>query len=220
MPQSWSRLECFLLITAVLSVLAIPANAADFTLGLKTWNVGFSSDTFDGSGDELFFPGFYFSWDINDRIWISAGYIEGDDVGFTLALGGTGTLEEVDSDFIVGWSFSKVDIGIGYRYSELTVILEGQAFPVESSGPMVYLGGGNLFGQSSYGYYWGVAYMFEDLEDDDQSQDHINAEAGVRWTSQSNLSFMLGYRYKEYSGDAAANATFDGPVMNIAFTWR
>ena len=84
--------------------------------------------------------------------------------------------------------------------------------------------GGDLFGQSRWGYYWGVAYMFEDLDDDgrgsDSKQEHINGEGGLRWTSQKNFSILFGYRYKEYSGGGTAGLTFDGPVANLAYTWR
>ena len=208
---------CLFIIFLLLS--SVPADASSFTLGLKAWNASFSADNLDGS-DDLFFPGFYFSWDINQKLWISAGYIEGE-VDFNIVNStSSGSIEETDSDFIIGWGFSKVDVGIGYRAAEFTTVINDIAFQTESSGPMVYLGGGDLFGQSSWGYYWGVAYMFEDLDDDDGGQEHLNAEGGLRWTSPQNLSVLFGYRYKEYSGDNAAGATFDGLVVNLAYTWQ
>ena len=72
-----------------------------------------SLDGADGD-DDLFFPGFYFSADLTDRLWISAGYVEGE-VDFTLdgtSIEGSieGSIEEVDTDIIVGWSFAKLDV--------------------------------------------------------------------------------------------------------------
>ena len=87
---------------------------------------------------------------------------------------------------------------------------------------MVYLGGGDLFGQSRWGYYWGVAYMFTDLDDDDADIEnkHINGEGGLRWTSPKNLSILFGYRYKEYSGEGSGGLNIGGPVINLAYTWN
>ncbi len=218
MRQSVLAAKCFLGLALVLAPGGAPAaEADDFTLGLKAWSASLSANNLDGDSD--LFPGVYFAWDLTDRLWISAGYVAGE-VDFTLTGSTTsGSIEEVDSDLIVGWSFPKLDVGVGYRLAEFTTITNDGRFPVTSTGPMVYLGGGDLFGQYRWGYYWGVAYMFKDMDDDDGSQKHINAEAGIRWTSQKNLSILFGYRHKEYSGEGS-DFSFSGPVVNLAYTWR
>ncbi len=218
MRQSGLTAKCFLGLALVLALGGAPAAEADeFTLGLKAWSAALSANNLAGDND--LFPGLYFAWDVNDRLWISAGYVEGE-ADFTVTGSTTsGSIEEVDSDLIVGWSFAKLDVGVGYRFAEFTTVLD-PAVPVTSTGPMVYLGGGNFFGQYRWGYYWGMAYMFKDMDDDDGAQEHINGEVGIRWTSRKNLSILFGYRHKEYSGEGAAGATFSGPVMNLAYTWR
>jgi hypothetical protein len=195
------------------------AEAGDFTIGLKGWYASRSTDGFEDD-DAFFDPGLYFSWGMNDRLWISASYFGGE-VDFRIPGSSiTGSIEEVDSDFIVGWSFAKVDVGIGYRYTEFTTRILDLSIGTESGGPMVYFGGTDLFGSSHWGYYWGAAYMFKDLEDDDGAQEHFNGEGGLRWTSAQNFSVLFGYRYKEYTGEGAAGLTFDGPVVNLAYTFR
>jgi hypothetical protein len=211
--------KCILSLALVIALCETPvAEANDFTVGFKAWNASFSASNLDGDSD--LFSGAYFSWNLTDRIWISAGYVEGE-VDFRIA-GSTisGALEEVDSDFVVGWSFATLDVGIGYRYAKFTTRISDSAIPSTSSGPMAFLGGGDLFGKSSWGYYWGLAYMFEDMDDDDGSLEQFNGEGGLRWTSNTNLSILIGYRYKEYSGAGAGGASFGGPVVNLAYTWR
>ncbi len=225
MRQSYLTARCFLVLALALALGAAPAaEARDFTVGLKAWQVS-GSVTGANIDDELFAPGVYFSWGVTDRFWISAGYVEGE-ADFRLLSDLpedpiARSLEEVDFDIIFGWSFPKVDVGIGYREAEFT--FKSTATPdatTSSAGPMVFLGGGDLFGQSRWGYYWGLAYMFEDVDDDPFKQKHFNGEGGLRWTSQKNLSILFGYRYKEYSGEGTNGLTFDGPVVNLAYTWR
>lgn len=219
MRQSYLTVPCFLGLALVLALGgAPPAEAGDFTLGLKAWNASLSASGLDGNDD--LFPGFYFAWDATDRLWISAGYVDGE-VDFTIPGDSTSrSIKEVDADLIVGWSFAKLDVGIGYRSAEFTVKSGQVATPTSSGGPMVYLGGGDLFGSSPWGYYWGLAYMFEDLDDGDGAQEHFNGEAGFRWTSQKNFSILVGYRHKEYSGPGTAGLSFSGPAVNLAYTWR
>ncbi len=219
MRQSELKAKCFLGLALVLALGGAPAaEAGDFTLGFKAWSPSFSAANLDGDTD--LFPGVYFLWAVNDRLRISAGYLEGE-VDFTFTGSTTsGSIEEVDSDLVVGWSFPKLDVGVGYRFTEFTTTLEPSAgLHVTSAGPMVYLGGGDLFGPHRWGYYWGVAYMFEDMDDDDGAQEHINGEAGLRWESRKNLSILVGYRHKEYSGEGSDGTTFSGPVVNLAYTW-
>lgn len=212
-----SLMACFLGVMILALGGASAAEAGDFTIGVKAWDASLSSDGLDGSND--LFPGIYFSWSINDSWSISGGYIEGE-VDFTTDLGASGTIEEVDSDLIVRWRWTKrLEIGAGYRQAEFTTVLNEGSFPVKSSGPTAYIGGGALFGQSRHwGYYWGAAYMFEDIDDDDGSQEHFNGEGGLQWTAK-NFSVLVGYRYKKYTGDGT-DFTFDGPVVNLAYSWR
>lgn len=212
------RASRFFLVTIILALLGTPAASADdFTLGIKGWDASLSANNLDGDSDV--FTGLYFSWVGNKRLWVSAAYVEGE-AGFTLSGAGTqGTIEEVDSDFVIGWDFAKIDVGFGYRFAEFTTNILDLATPVVSTGPMAYLGGGDLFGQTNWGYYWGVAYMFADLDDDDGEQEHVNGEGGFRWTSRTNVSVLFGYRYKDYSGDGGG-FSFSGPVVNLAYTWR
>ncbi len=190
---------------------------SNFTLGLKSWNASLSADGING--DTAFFPGVYCAWDLGDRIWMSAGYVAGDADFIFDDLTTSGSIEEIDADLIIGWSYAKLDIGIGYRLAEFTTSVRDSAVTTSSGGPVVYLGGGDAFGQYRSGYYWGAAYLFEDIADEDGAQKHFNGELGVRWTSRKDLSILLGYRYREYFGDGI-NIKFDGPVVNIAFTWR
>lgn len=213
--------KCLLGFALLMTVFAVPAvEADDFTIGLKGFYPTRSTDNLED--DEGFFdPGVYFAWDINDRLWLSAGYVGGS-VDFRISgLDVTGTIEEVDADIIIGWSLAKIDVGVGYRYTEFTVDTLGRSTPTESAGPMVFLGGGNLFGPlTSWGYYWGLAYMFEDIEDADGAQEHFNGEAGLSWTSEKNFSILFGYRHKEYSGEGSNGLTFAGPVVNLSYTFR
>ncbi len=212
MLQSCPSAKWFLGLALLALVLSgVPATAAggDFTLGLKAWDASLS-----GGGDDLHFPGFYASYAFTEHLWISSGFIDGE-----VESVGT-TVEEEDFDLIIGWSFSWVDIGAGYRRAKFTTSIFGFSFPIDSAGPMVYLGGGHLW--RHWGFYFGVAIMPEDLEDDDGSQSHINGEGGIRWDpGGKNFTVLFGYRYKDYSGDGiASDTTFDGPVVNIAYTWR
>ena len=204
---------------ALAFAVASTVEAGSFTFGLKAWNASTSVNGLDSS-TELFFPGFYFSWGVNDRLWIAGGYIEGE---FDFAFPGsttTGSLKEPDSDILVGWKFARLRVGVGYRDTEFTTRLLGTADVVSSVGPTVFFAGSDLFGASRWGYYWSAAYMFEDIDDDDGSQEHFNGEAGFWWKSYKEFSILLGYRYKEFSGDGAGGLTLDGPVVNLAYTWN
>ncbi len=223
MRQSQRTVRFFLALALVFALAAAPAaEARDFAfdLVLKTWNVSLSADGVDG-GEDLFFPGLYATWGVTDHVRVSASYVEGEvDFSFPGSTT-TGSFEEVDSDLMVSWSFTKLDVGVGYRDSEFTTSFLGINLPtVSSTGPMVYLGGGGNFKRPSWGYYWGLAYMFEDLDDDDGSQEQINGEGGFRWFSKKNFSILFGYRYKEYSGDGTGGLTFDGPVVSLGYSWR
>lgn len=195
------------------------AEAGSFTLGLKAWGASLSADGLDG-GEELV-PGLSVSWGVTNRVWLSAGYLERE-IDFTLSVDETtsGSIKEVDSDIIVGWSFTAVDVGLGYRFTEFTTRISAAGNPTSSSGPMVFLGGGDLFGGSRWGYYWGLASMFEDLDDADGRQTHFNGEAGFHWTAPRNVSLLMGYRYKRYSGTGSLGLTISGPVVNLAYTFR
>ncbi len=220
--QSGLSAVCSIGLALVLTLGGAPSvEARDFTLGLKAWSASLSADNLEGEED-LFFPGFYFSWGVTDRLWVSAAHLEGEFEFTTIGSAISGSVEEVNTDIIVGWSFARLDVGLGYRHTgitELKIVVADTASEMTSSGPVVYLGGGDLFGQSRWGYYWGVSYMFKDIDATDGSQEQVNGEAGFRWTSPRNLSVLLGYRYKEYFGDAFG-LTFDGPTLTVAYTWR
>ncbi len=218
MRQSSLTATCFLGLALVLALGGAPAaKAGDFTLGLRAWNASFSGDL-DAESD--LFPGVYASWDVTDHLWITVGYVEGEpDATFGTS---PGSIEELDSDLIIGWSFPKLEVGVGYRHAEFTLSSPpSDPFTTTSTGPMVYLGGGNLFGEDrwGWGYYWGAAYMFKDMDDDDGAQEHANSEAGFLWTSRKDFSILFGYRYKRYFL-AEDDASFSGPVVNLAYTWR
>jgi hypothetical protein len=195
-------------------------DVGSLTVGLKAWNASFSSPNLDG-GDALFLNPF-FSMNLTDRLWVSAFYLEGE-AEFT-TLGSTplsGSLQEVDSDLVIGWSFGRFDLGVGYRYAKFTTSIRNQQDgTTTSSGPMLFFGGWDFFGSSRWGYYWSADYMFEDMDDDDGSQEQASGEGGLRWSSGSGLSVLLGYRYKEYFGDGIEGAIFSGPSVNLAYTWR
>lgn len=211
-------LKMLLLIFGSFGSLVCPAQGDDFTFGLKSWSSSMSAPNLEG-GSSLFI-GAYLSWHLNETIWVSAGYLEGE-TDFLVSGGLTeGSVQEIDWDFVMGWSLPEIDldIGVGYRFAEFETVLNDVALPVQSNGPMVYLGGAALFEESPWGYYWGAAYMFEDLEEDDGSQEHLNAEAGVFWTSKASFSVLVGYRYKEYSGDGISGVSFEGISLNLSFS--
>lgn len=219
MQQSCLASKCFFALALTIFLGITPAAlASEFTIGLKAWDASLSADNLEG-GDDLF-QGIYFSWGINDNWSVTGGYVEGE-VDFQVAgTTVTGTIEEVDADLIVHRRLTKrLEIGAGYRSAEFTTVIGGTADAIESAGPTVFLGGGALFGQSrNWGYYWGLAFMFDDMEDDDGSQEHFNGEGGIRWTA-NDFAVLLGYRYKEYSGDGIDGSKFDGPVLNLAYTF-
>lgn len=200
------------------------AEASGFTFGVKGWYASMSVDNAE-DGEEIFGPGGYLAWDITDSFWIAAAYIDGEVDTEIILPSGTilpVTIEEVDSDIIFGWRFREVgiDIGAGYRFTEYGTRVGQSSVDTSSTGPMVYLGGSDDFGPRGWGYYWGLAWMFEDMDDDDGSQTHFNGEAGFRWTSQTDFSILFGYRHKEYSGDFTGGLSFSGPAVNFAYTWR
>ncbi len=186
-----------------------------FTLGVESWNASISADDLDG--DTAIFSGAFLSWDLSDRLWLSAGYTVGE-IDVTAA-GLINSLEEVNSDLVIGWSFPRFDIGFGYRLAEIRTRTSAGTSDTSSAGPMIYLGGADLFGQLPWGYYWKMAYLSEDMDDDDGTQKILNGEVGIRWASRKNASVLLGYRRREYSGYGAGVA-FGGPVVSIAYTWR
>ena len=67
------------------------------------------------------------------------------------------------------------------------------------------------------GLLLGFAYMFEDLEEEDGAQKHFNAEVGLLWASDADYTVLLGYRYKEYSGDGASEVSFGGVTVSLSF---
>jgi hypothetical protein len=195
------------------------AEARDFTIGVKAWNASLSSDN-PIVGDEDFIPGLYLSLSLSNNWAISTGYVEGT-VDFLTATGAQGSIEEVDSEFIVRRRLTKwLEVGGGYRLAKFTTEVPEADVNIEtkSSGPAIYLGGGTRFGQSRHwGYYFGVAFMFEDFDDGDGSQQHFNGEGGIQWASK-HFSILVGYRHKEYTGDGGG-FTFSGPVANFAYTF-
>ena len=209
-------LSTMFLFTSVL--IAPPLEADDFTVGLKSFYASRSTDNLED--DEAFFdPGIYLAWDITDRFWVSTAYLGGA-VDFIISGSTTaGTIEEVDSDIVFGWRMKSIDLGVGYRITDFTTTVFDLSTATKSAGPMLYLGGGSGFGRSAWGYYWGTAYMFDDLEDDDGAQEHFNGEAGLRWASKQGLSILLGYRYKEYSGDGAGGLSFSGLAFSLGYTF-
>lgn len=184
--------------------------------GLEAWNASLSASDLDGS--TALFSRAYLSWDLSHRTWISASYAEGE-ADFTVTGSTTsGSIEEADSEILFAWYFPHLRVGVGYRHTELATRTSASTFDTASSGPMVFLRHGRQFGQSRWGYYGDIAYMFEDIEDNDGAQEQINAEGGFRWDLRKNVSINLGYRYKEYGGEGSG-ITFDGPVVNIAYIW-
>ncbi len=120
---------CFLRLSLVLALSVTPASEArDFTLGIKAWNASGSANGLDME-DEIHFPGAYFSWGVTDHFWISAGYVEGEnDFSFEGDISSASrSFEEADADLIFGWSFAKLDAGIGYRSAGFTVRLSNTA---------------------------------------------------------------------------------------------
>lgn len=206
-----------LLLLAIQLLVTGTICADEFTFSLKAWNPTLSADNLDG-GTELY-PGANFSWQLNDHIWISSSYLEGNSPFDLVGTNIRGELGEVDFDFVMGWSTAWLDIGVGYRFTSFTTKVGGSSVKTESEGPMVYLGGSNTFGESKWGYYWGAAHMFEDLSSDDGSQTHFNVEAGGFWASGNDYAILLGYRLKEYGGDGSGDLSLKGIVVNLAFNF-
>ncbi len=226
MRRSSHLLKYSLVLALVLALDGVPVAEADdvFTLGIKGWYASMAATGFE-DGDEIFDPGLYFAWDFNDNFWIAASYVGGEvdteivrPSGFNVPA----AIEEVDSDIIFGWRFRKqgIDVGVGYRFAEFTTKQDQGSGSADSNGPMIFLGGGDRFkNRSAWGYHLGIAWMFEDMEDDDGAQDHFNVEAGFSWNSEKDYSILFGYRHKEYSGDGAGGLSFTGPVLNFSYTW-
>lgn len=185
-----------------------PAIAQDpaehpLTLGFKVWQA-------DNGQEDAALLGWTFLYDISSNTWISASYLAGE-----YEQPGD-TEKNADAEVLVAYSLPYVDVGVGFRYLVFdTELHEGwQWWPEEEIGynegvqrsadiygPMIFVGSSHVFGESPFGVYGELSWLFRDLgRNDDLGFDgsHFNLEVGSSFHWRRML-FKLGYRYREFS---------------------
>lgn len=143
------------------------------------------------------------SLSLSEYLWVSGMYMMGtyEDVGGWSGL----DWDSVDGEALLGYSFPYFDVGVGGRYSVWSIgTTEENEEEFQIFGPMVYVGAGQLIGNSPLGWYVGGSYMFLDLgdaydedNDDVDTYEHYNIEAGL-FLSMDPLTATVGYRVKDY----------------------
>ena len=186
------------------TVFAQEPTEKHFTVGPKVWL------TDNGLAEAPLWGGIA-SMDITPKIWLSGMYLTGeyhDDYDHTE--------EQGDAEVLVGYTFDYFDVGLGFRYLTFSVALpagwrwwtedeigydESKQRNADIYGPMVYAGSSYIFGDSPFGLYGGLSWMFKDFgENDDLGFDgsHFNIEGGFSIQLQ-RLIATAGYRYKKYA---------------------
>lgn len=202
-------MRCIWMLTLLAVIGFIPDTIAQeqpkqhLTLGYKFWQT-------DNGKEDALLRGWTLACDITRNTWISGMYLEGE-----YKQPGD-TEQNADSELLVGYSFPRFAVGLGFRYLVFdTNLHEGwQWWPEEEIGynegaqrnsdiygPMICVGSSHWFGESPFGVYGELSWLFKDFgQNRDLGFDgsHVNLEAGSSFQWRRML-LMLGYRYKRYS---------------------
>lgn len=173
----------------------------------------------DGNDPALLY-GVTASLSLSENWWVSGMYL-------------MGTYEDVynsgidydtkDGELVLGYSFQILDIGVGARYSEWTLMDGvGNEMDLAIFGPMVYAGIGDSFGSTPLGWYVGGSYMFFDFGDaydaegdnTDDTFEHYNIEGGLSLFLDP-VTATVGYRFKDYVN--YNDLSFKGVAASLGF---
>lgn len=158
------------------------------------------------------------SLDLGNHWWLSGVYLAGE-AEFE-GRRESDTEDVADAEVVLGHSFEAFDLGVGWRGTKA----HGAGYFGESAkgspvsdadvaGPMVYLGLGQLFEKSKWGWYAGTSWLFwDDLE----GGEHVNVEAGLSYLTE-HVTFAVGPRIKEFVGDEEG-ASVRGVTASVE--WR
>lgn len=191
------------LVSLVLAVFLTPTldgAAAEMgqKLGLKAWIMDASyqwpgEDKVEGDG---VLAGLTTSIDLPSDFWFSFYYMVGD-FDYNIEL----EQEFEDIELLLCRSFDMLDVGIGTRRWNTESTRNFETYDANLFGPMLYLGLGDLFGESPVGWYTSVTWMFVDLEDDWDDGRHYILEAGL-FLALRPVTATLGWRTRShYSQD-------------------
>lgn len=196
------RLGCAAILSACLGVPAY----AEVQLGAKVWQADISSD--DGDGDALMYgPTFYA--DLSDTLWLSAAYLLGEEDYV-----GNNSTDTWDAEGIIGMSLGEIDVGLGYRFWHNEYATSNES--LDEYGPMAYVGMGDRFGESPFGWYGSGTWAFTDMGDSGDMAHYI-VEGGLTM-SLDTLTLAVGYRYKNYY-DSPASYVYGGPSANLSISF-
>ena len=197
------------MVVAVVA-LSITGGAYASSIGVKLWNA-----EIDNAEDPALHMGVSGSLSLSDSLWMSGMYLGGtfEDLG---GLSGN-DVDTADAEFILGYTASIVDVGVGGRYT-LWADADDSDDDFTIFGPMIYVGLGNTFGDAPLGWYIGGSYMikdFGDAEGEKVTYEHYNIEGGL-FLAVNSLSATFGYRVKEFT-DSAIDLTFEGIAGSLGF---
>jgi len=199
--------------------LCIASGAYASSIAVKVWNA-----EIDTAEDPALHVGVAGSLGLSDSIRLSGQILMGtfESVGAddTVQFAGF-DIDSSDADLILIYRANIVDVGLGGRYTEWGDRGGDSEDNFKIFGPSVYLGLGNSFGDTPFGWYVGGSYMVKDFgdaydnDDFDVTYEHYNVEAGLS-ISAGSLVATVGYRIKEYT-DSDIDLTFDGVAGSLGF---
>lgn len=189
------RTRGFILLAAVIALLAVSSGYAGLHIGGKFWyqDVSFQFDGAEEVTADGIALGPQASFDLGESLWFSASWMVG-----ALEFEGGGDWDSQDAEGVVALSFDWLDLGVGFRYSEDEF---GGTAVSRKYGPMAYAGMGTGFGDTPFGWYAAASWMFVDLNDDWDWGEHVNAEGGLSLFIDP-ITATVGYRAKmHYDSD-------------------
>ena len=197
--------QCASVVSVLAALLCIAPNrvAADGDfgqkLGLKVWTIDMEfqwpyEDKVTGDG---VIAGVTTSLDFPEDFWLSFYCMFGD-----LQFGTVKSSESLDVELLFCKTLDMFALGLGARHWATETIRSNDT---ESDytlfGPMLYVGLGDVFGESPLGWYTSATWMFLDLEEDWDDGRHYILEAGL-FLALDPVTATLGYRRREhYSQD-------------------
>lgn len=197
----------FGLVAMVTAWIGSPAFAV-IQLGGKVWQADISSD--DSDGDALMYGPTIFA-DLSDTAWVSASYLLGEE-----DYAGDNSTDTWDAEGIIGMSFSEleIDLGLGFRFWHNEYATSNDT--LDEYGPIAYVGMGDQFGESPFGWYGSGTWAFTDMGDSGDMA-HFIVEGGLTMTLEG-FTLAAGYRYKNYY-DSPQSYVYSGPSANVSFSF-
>ena len=116
-----------------------------------------------------------------------------------------------NAEFVIGKSETLFNWGFGLRYTQFAISIPHDSEEVSNTGPLIYIGTGQLFGESMLGWYAGgsLGYGFGD----DAEGEFISYEVGL-YASLSRWLINVGYR--GWGGFDALDS-FTGPAVSATY---